>query len=337
MSLLFLGLNPRYQWFNWLPNNINIMYSAAGFWDNRQKTWRVRNHWLPRAGLKWLDCGGFTLLNRYSEYPFSIGNYMNFVARMKPHWYATMDYPCEPEISRAVGLETNEERIIATVANAEKMLAMEEMIFGSVAVPVIQGYTLDEYLYCIDLHNEAGTIRPYMAVGSMCRRLTNKQIKKLIPAIYDRANSYGCTELHYFGLKLSPGLIPVSEYIWSRDSAAIYDAYDKEIRDQRGGRRWPKGQEEKRDAVQSFLVRASELGLSYRGAIVKMSNEDKAYVVKLANFRAETYPHIAEFRGYKSVSDWLSAILETAIDIEFDSFYDEYPDWRITPVYIEEE
>lgn len=32
----------------------------------------------------------------------------------------------------------------------------------------------------------------------------------------------------------------------------------------------------------------------------------------------------------------MSAILESAIDHEFDCFYDEYPDWRITPVYKKE-
>ena len=158
----------------------------------------------------------------------------------------------------------------------------------------------------------------------------------MIPTIYDRAREYGAQRLHYFGLKLSPDLVPLEQFIFSRDSAVIYDTYDRELRAKRGGRRWPRGQEEKREAVESFLNRSSELGLAYRGALMATGTE-KAYALKLMNHRAETFPHIAEYRGYSSVSAWLSAILETAIDIEFDSFYDEYPDWRITPVYKEED
>ena len=336
MSLLFLGLNPRYQWFNWLPKSVNVMYSAAGFWRNAEKAWRINNGWLPMIGLKWLDCGGFTLLNKYGDYPFSVGNYMNLVARLKPHWYATMDFPCEPDISRSLGLKTNEERIQATVENAKQILDDQAMLPGPIPVPVIQGYTLDEYLYCLDLHKEAGTIRPYMAVGSMCRRISTKELNHLIPAIYDRAGEYGAQRLHYFGLKLSPDLIPLEQFIFSRDSAVIYDTYDSELRDKRDGRRWPRGQEEKREAVESFLKAASEMGLSYRGALMTTDSE-KAYAIKLANYETEVFPHIAEWRGYKTVSAWLSACLETSLNYEFDSFFDANPDWNMVAVHKEVE
>lgn len=271
------------------------------------------------------------MLNKYEDYPFTVGNYMNLVSKLEPHWYATMDYPCEPEISRSIELSTNEQRIRATVDKAREILDLAEIIPHSTAVPVIQGYTLEEYLFCLKLHKEAGTIRPYMAVGSMCRRLSAHQLENLIPQIYERAKEYGCTKLHYFGLKLSKDLVPLREYIYSQDSAAIYYHYSKKAR-KKG--RWPRGQEEKRAAVENFLVRASELGLNYRGATVS-AGTDKSYEVKLANFRTETFKHIAEFRGYDSVDEWMSAILETAIDHEFDCFYDEYPDWRITPVFKE--
>lgn len=330
MSLLFLGLNPRYQWFKWLPRSTNIMYSAAGFWRDDEKDWRINNGWLHIAGLKWLDCGGYMLLNKYDDYPFSTGSYMNFVARLKPHWYATMDYPCEPDPV------ANVEKIRGTVANAKAILDDEAMLPGPIPVPVIQGYTLDEYMYCLDMHYHAGTIRPYMAVGSLVRKISDGELADLITKIHKRATELGVKRLHFFGLKLAPALVPLSDLIFSRDSAVIYDSYDKELKAKRDGRRWPKGQAEKREAVESFLKAASNMGLSYRGALMTTDSE-KAYAIKLANYETGVFPHIAEWRGYKTVSAWLSACLETSLDNEFDSFFDANPDWNMVAVHKEVE
>lgn len=264
MSLFFVGLNPRWQQFRWLPETLNIMYSAAGFWDGN--SWR-RKFFFRQRGLKWLDCGGYTLLNKYGEYPFSPVAYANLVATLKPNYYASMDYPCEPNISRSSNLAENSERIAATVKNAACMIELEIHNPDARLVPVIQGYSLDEYLYCIDLHAQAGTIREYMAVGSMCRRVSNQELHKLIPAIAERSMQAGVKQLHFFGLKLDPALLDLSQFIWSRDSAVALDAYDPKLRAERGGRRWPKGPQEKRAAFESFFSRLDSMGLQYARSI----------------------------------------------------------------------
>ena len=130
-----------------------------------------------------------------------------------------------------------------------------EMVGCGEAVPVIQGYELDEYIHCLDLHAEAGTIRPYMAVGSMCRRISDTELERLIAGIWKHASSLGVKRLHYFGLKLTPKLIELDPFIYSRDSAVSYDSYSSEIRAKRNGRRWPRGQAEKRESIESFLSR----------------------------------------------------------------------------------
>ena len=263
MSLFFIGLNPRYQWFRWLPDGINVMYSAGGFWDTENSRWRRRS-WLKQTGLRWLDSGGFTLLNEYGDYPFSVDNYLNLVSRLRPDYYATMDYPCEPDISRQLGLMTNEQRILATVENARETLDRAAMVGpGPLAVPVIQGYTLDEYIHCIERHQEACTIRPYMAVGSLCRRMKDSELLDLISGIHEAATAVGVERLHLFGVKLTPALAILNDMIYSRDSAVLYDSYDADIRASRGGRRWPRGQAEKRQAVLSFLGRVEGMGLAF--------------------------------------------------------------------------
>lgn len=261
MTYLFIGINPRYQWFSWLPDRLNVMYSAAGFWDNDQGELRTRNYFT--GGMRWLDCGGFTLLNTYGDYPFSMGAYANMVARLRPHYYATMDYPCEPEITRSLGLSDNATRIEATVENARRMLVdYEPMLPLATAVPVIQGWTLDEYIHCLDLHIATGTARPYMAVGSMCTRANDAELLGIVPKLHAYAAAAGVQRLHFFGLKMSPVTAQLEPYIWSRDSAAVLFANDQETKARWGGR-WPRKKAHRREAFSLFFERAWAQELVY--------------------------------------------------------------------------
>lgn len=243
--------------YKFLPDKLNVMFSAGGFWDNEKKEWRRGAKFKPFFGLRWLDCGGFTILNQYMDYPFSTVNLANLIARLKPDFYVPKDYPCEPEISRSLGLMSNKERIEATVDSALKLAEWEGQLKG-VMIPVIQGYSLDEYLHCLELYNSRGLIRDYMAVGSMCRRISNDELKKLIPGVYQAASNLGCQKLHFFGLELSKKLEPFRDMIYSRDSAAIFFG-DKKWQ----GRRFPRGQKEKKEGFDLFLGRLREMNFTY--------------------------------------------------------------------------
>lgn len=258
----FVGLNPRWQMYRFLPDGINVMFSAAGFWNGH--SWR-KARYPKNAGLKFLDPGGFTLLSKNDDYPFTIANFLNLVVALKPNYYATPDYPCEPGIARGM-LRTNAERIGATVKNAVTIAGLHEMTnyrAGSF-VPVIQGYTLDEYKYCIELYADAGLLEPYMAVGSMCRRLSSVELHNLIPGITEYARQGNVESLHWFGLKLSPDLLDLREFIYSQDSAVALDSYSPDLREQRDGRRFPRGQDEKRRAFLCFLQRLDSFELVYQ-------------------------------------------------------------------------
>jgi len=74
----------------------------------------------------------------------------------------------------------------------------------------------------------------------------------------------GVKRLHFFGLKLSPDLVDLAPLIYSRDSAVALDDYDGHLRKQRNGRRWPVGQQEKRESFQVFFGRLDSLGLRYQ-------------------------------------------------------------------------
>lgn len=263
-ALFFVGLNPRWQMYKFLPRGLNVMFSAAGYWDKDNLIWRPGKPFKRSFGLKFLDSGGYLMLMRYGYYPFSVVNYANLVARLSPDYYASMDYACEPDLidAKKTTLMAVKDRINATVKNALELAEWETHLPGQM-VPVVQGYTLDEYLYCLGLYAQAGLIRDYMAVGSMCRRVSDDELAELIPGIYYAARKYGCSKLHFFGLKLSPSLAPYGDMIYSRDSAVTLDDYDPALRKRRGGRRWPRGQDEKKAVFKSFLSRLDELGLNY--------------------------------------------------------------------------
>lgn len=257
----FLGLNPRWQMYRFLPNNLNVMFSATSYWNGQ--TWRKPIKKFPKkCGLKWLDSGGYLALLKWGHYPFSVVNYANLVIVLQPDFYATMDLACEPSLICNSVIDSVNNRIKMTVKNAVALGEYENQLPGTM-VPVIQGYTLPEYLSCIDLHYQNGTIRDYMAIGSMCRRISNKELHSLIPGIYQHAKDAGATKLHFFGLKLSPNLLDLSEFIWSQDSAVAMDGYDKQLKKERNGRRFPRGQIEKRKAFDSFLSRLSAFRYEY--------------------------------------------------------------------------
>jgi hypothetical protein len=260
-NLFYFGLNPRWDMYKFLPQGINVMYSSAGFWDDDAREWR-RKRFKRSFGLKFLDSGGYLMLLRYGYYPFSVVNYANLVARLKPDFYATMDYACEPDLvdTSKVRLRTVEARIRATVDNAEGLAEWESHLSGRM-VPVIQGYTLAQYESCINLYNERGLIRDYMAVGSMCQRRNNDDLDCIIPAVYRVAQDAGVKRLHFFGLKLSSDLRHLDKYIYSRDSAIAMSSYDKGTREARGGTRWPRGQTEKKAAFFAYLDRLKKLDL----------------------------------------------------------------------------
>jgi hypothetical protein len=117
----------------------------------------------------------------------------------------------------------------------------------------------------------------------MCRRISSGEIGELVRGIYGHARRLGVERLHFFGLKLSPDLRDLDEFIYSRDSAVAAaaercsDDYDGKLRKKRGGRRFPRGQAEKRETFESFLRRLDGLGLEYAacGLTIEVSNRQR--------------------------------------------------------------
>jgi len=150
-----------------------------------------------------LDSGGFSFLNRFGDYPFGFDKFVEWIHMIDDvndcgvGYVATPDYPCEKDITRTCKLKSNRERIIKTVDNA--IIIMDE--YPDINwMPVLQGFTLDEYKHCLDLYRNRGINPEKFAIGSMCRRKNVRQIENYVRNLIE----YGLTEkIHLFGLLMN--------------------------------------------------------------------------------------------------------------------------------------
>lgn len=173
-----------------------------------------------------LDSGAFSLINKYGDYPYDYRRYIAFAKRLKPDYIAIMDYPCEPNSKIDLPIK---ERIDKTIENAIKLMDLAPNLNW---VMVIQGWDVNNYLYCLDKIKEHGLLTPLTAIGSVCVRKKLKEVRDIIVTI--RRETPKRIKLHCFGLNLRF----VRDYtifnsIYSFDSHAwcIYKGFPKTMQE----------------------------------------------------------------------------------------------------------
>lgn len=178
--------------FAHLPSDIAVMISAATVWKYGDKPIIQSS---SRFRERFLDSGGFGF-NVYGEgYPFSPEEYLQLVAKFQPDYFATLDYPCEPQLEYEP--KNVWDRIDATIDYAAYLL---ERKTSSICVPVVQGWQIEHYDYCIHQMEKRGIVRPYMAVGSICMRKKFADYAEIVEFVWRRLQ--GKVKLHFFGLKI---------------------------------------------------------------------------------------------------------------------------------------
>jgi len=187
----------------------------------RLATYRV----LPRARTPWaLDSGGFTELTMFGEWRTTAEEYVAAVARYDREigmmeWAAPQDWMCEPSMLARTGLTVAEHQW-RTLWNFLELgyLWHEHSDESFPFIPVLQGWTLEDYVRHADLYKEAGVAlgeQPIVGLGSVCRRQRTSEIA----AIVDRLSPH--MDLHGFGVKggglsrYGPQLSSVDSMAWS--------------------------------------------------------------------------------------------------------------------------
>lgn len=174
---------------------------------------------LPAAASPWaLDSGGFTELSLFGEWRTTPGQYVADVRRFDDgigqlEWVAPQDWMCEPFMleKTRLSVEVHQRR---TVAN---FLRLREHL-SRLVIPVLQGWTLDDYLRCWEMYDYAGVelgAEPVVGLGSVCRRQHTAEAGRIVRALVEG----GGLRLHYFGAKMT-GLESFGDILASADSMA---------------------------------------------------------------------------------------------------------------------
>lgn len=216
----YLGTH-REQWLTTAPPEVSLFISHRVLSGRRTlpkaPEWPVRRHYA-------VDSGAFTELSMFGEFQTSPEEYVRALARYDNEigdidWAAPQDWMCEPFMLERTGLTVADHQR-RTVANFVRLAELwPEYGHGDCPVmPVIQGWTLDDYLRCVGLYEQAG-IRlaedyPTVGVGSVCRRQGTTEIGEIFRelALLD-------LPLHGFGVKTA-GLRRYGRWLTSADSMA---------------------------------------------------------------------------------------------------------------------
>lgn len=144
-----------------------VMLSANSYWNDQRG--RFSPSWRKCAGLEiHLDSGGFVAMARYGRYRFSVEQYTQLAAEMRPVWWAQMDLCCEPEI--AANRAEVFRRIDQTAANLRACRAEATRVGTSAPLIVLQGWNPSDYVSGPAFDDSAFEWPEIVGVGSVCRR-----------------------------------------------------------------------------------------------------------------------------------------------------------------------
>ena len=172
---------------------------------------------LPRAVAPWvLDSGSFTELARHGGQAVPPAVYAAFVRRCRDEigrleWAAPQDWMCEPFMLARTGLTVADHQRL-TVENYVELRELDPQL---PVIPVLQGWTRDDYLRCADLYGRHGVdleAEPLAGLGSVCRRQDTAAAGVIVRALAP-------LRLHGFGVKVT-GLREFGHRLVSADSLA---------------------------------------------------------------------------------------------------------------------
>lgn len=196
-----------------LPNWVS--YFPIPLFISRKRLEKYKT--LPIAKTRFaIDSGAFSEISSKGEWSITPKEYTKEIRRYInnmgwPDFVAPQDWMCEPHIVRKTGLSVKKHQEL-TVNNYINLKNIAPEIPW---IPVIQGYSLSEYISCIDMYNNSGidlSKERLVGLGSVCRRQNTQEGTNIIEHIHKLD-----INIHAFGFKTT-GLYYGKKYLKSSDS-----------------------------------------------------------------------------------------------------------------------
>lgn len=174
-----------------------------------------RRKTFPKALGPWsLDSGGFTELNKHGSidwlvYSEEVRRFRSEIGRME--WASPQDWMCEPFVLKKTGLSVDDHQALTIESVMDLRRAAPEVPW----IPVLQGWTIHDYLRCVDRYARSGIdlrAEPNDGLGSVCRRQATKEAAEIVVTLANAG-----IRLHGFGFKIK-GLERVAHRLVSSDS-----------------------------------------------------------------------------------------------------------------------
>jgi len=229
---------------NFAPRKFNIMINYAS-----------AKRPIPKNTDKlFVDSGGFSFFYKLREYPDGHLDYLRFVYKVKADFFANRDYPNEPQVRKKWGVTVRENQV-KTIENQVQIMELMDNYYPKLRpkfVAVLQGWSLDDYLWMLDYMKEHGLLTKHIGLGTMCRRGQEQQIRKYILAI--RKELPRKYKLHGFGIKF--GVLKHKD-VWDALYSADSLAYRYHIK-----KNWKENisiQEQITEVIKKWLYKLEEL------------------------------------------------------------------------------
>jgi hypothetical protein len=184
-----------------------VLISANSLWDQQRKKFRMPGEAICDLDAA-LDSAGFVAMSLYGCYRWTVEQYVELAGLHSWTWWAQMDICCEPEL-------TGEDsdilaRIFANgyfLAYCQKVARTwreEAGVFWlQDPMPVLQGWTPNDYLRCMDLYDQVLEHEwpDLVGVGSVCRRSVEGEdgVLNILEALDSHLPHH--VKLHLFGVK----------------------------------------------------------------------------------------------------------------------------------------
>lgn len=146
-----------------------------------------------------MDSQAFTTIFMHGGYPYPVEEYAAQIRRWKSNGdllaAVAQDYMCEPMMLKKTGLTVADHQRL-TIERYDALLRCET---GCYILPVLQGYTPDEYVSHIRQYGERLHPGMWIGVGSICKR--NSSPCLILDVLIAIKQERPDLRLHGFGLK----------------------------------------------------------------------------------------------------------------------------------------